>query len=158
MVYCAHVRRLRGRAWRADDRGTLSAEPLELKRCEEAFAVSPLPVWVADVDTLRMLWVNEPALRMWRAESREELYGRDLLTGAPDMVMTRLRHVIARVLKGEVVCEEWVFYPGGEPNPVMLHMRKISLADGSEAMLNQAAPIEAVMPAPVLRTRVVAVL
>ena len=113
--------------------------------------MSPLPVWVADLDTLKMLWGNDAAVGLWRAASSEELYQRDVLTGAPALALARVRHAIGQILKGEVVCEEWVFYPRGKPTPVMLHMRAISLADGREAMLCQAAPIEATMSESVLR-------
>lgn len=113
----------------------------KLQECEAGLAVSPSPVWVADVQTLAVLWANPPALELWRASSLEELYHRDLITGAPERVLARLRNVIARVLAGEVLCEEWTFYPRGEPTTWLLHLRKISLPDGSDAMLNQAMPL-----------------
>lgn len=129
----------------------MSAAPLELKHCETAFEVSPLPVWVVDVHSMRVLWANDAALDLWRADTRERLYRSDLVAGAPAKVMARLRHVIARILADEVLCEEWVFYPGGQPTPVLLHLRKIRLADGSDGMLNQAAPISTTMAESVLR-------
>ena len=129
----------------------MTAEPLELQRCAAAFAVSPLPVWVIDVRSLFVLWANDAALRLWRVATREELYARDLLAGAPAKVLARLHDAIAQVLRDELLCEEWVFYPGGQPTPALLHLRKIRLADGRDAMLNQVAPIEATLSDSLLR-------
>lgn len=116
--------------------------PPRLQDLESGLLLSPLPVWVADLDTMNVHWANDPALALWRADSREELLRRDLLTGAPEKVLARLRHVASRVRAGEVLCEEWTFYPRGQPTTQLLHLRAVLIADGRVGMLNHAVPLE----------------
>lgn len=129
----------------------MSAPIPSLSDCAAGMALSPLPVWVVDPDTMHICWANDAALTLWRAERREELYARDVMTGAPEIVIARLRHALARVLAGEHICEEWSFYPRGEPTPVLLYLRKISLPGGADGMLNQVAPLEVDTSPAVLR-------
>ncbi len=129
----------------------MSAEPLSLEDCAAGLAASPTPAWVITVDSMRVRWANDPALTLWRAQSSDELYARDFATGVPEKVQARVRHVLARVLAGEVLCEEWTFYPQGEPRSMLLHMRKISLPGGELGMLNQATPVDVDASPAVLR-------
>lgn len=115
--------------------------PPRLQDLEPGLTLSPLPAWAVDLDTMRVRWANDPALALWRAEDRDELLRRDLLTGAPEKVLARLQDVASRVRAGEVLCEEWTFYPRGQPTTQLLHLRAVLLADGVVGMLNQAVPL-----------------
>lgn len=119
----------------------MSAERPSLTACAAGLAIASMPVWVLDCDSVRICWANELALALWHAEDRDELFRRDFVASAPEKVLARLRHVISQVRAGEALCEEWVFYPRGQPTSALLHLRSISLADGRDGMLTQAAPL-----------------
>jgi anti-anti-sigma factor len=89
-------------------------------------ALSPVPVWLLDVEALRVCWANPAAVELWQAPSAQELQERDLLTGAPQKVLVRLQHTIAAVRTGQVLQEEWAFYPRGNPTMVLLHLLFLS--------------------------------
>lgn len=123
-----------------------------LTNCEEAFNLSPIPIWVLDMDTLRVVWANKVAMDFWCAENMEELSQRDMLDRAPPPVLTRLRRTFARVLAGEVFHEDWTFVPMGKPRAMLLHLQGIVLRDGRLGMLNQALKIEEAASDAILRS------
>src|SRR5262245_33755718 len=106
----------------------MTAEPEHFASYEAGLAQSPIPVWVLDVDSVQICWANNPALDLWQAQDRAELYARDLLAAAPEKVLVRLRHVVNQVREGNVLREEWAFYPRGKPTMVLLHLRAVILA------------------------------
>jgi diguanylate cyclase len=120
----------------------MPTHPLQLVTCEEAFALVPIPVWITDVESLGVLWANEAALEFWQAASMEELAARDMRDKIPESVSVRVRQTVRRILAGEVLKEEWTFYPKGTPTPLHLHLRAITLPDGRLAMLNQALKLD----------------
>ncbi|WP_437710508.1 STAS domain-containing protein [Sorangium sp. So ce448] len=103
--------------------------------------LSAIPVWVLDVDRMRLCWVNEAGLELWRAQDRDELFARDLST-APARVRTRTQALAAQLREGGVGRENWTLYPRGVPVTVTLHSSSIELDDGRIAILNQALPTE----------------
>ncbi len=120
----------------------MSTSTLQLTRCEDAFNASPIPIWILDIETIRVAWANPVALEFWRASTLEELTSRDMLNTAPEAVLVRLRQTIARLHLGKPFHEDWTFFPKGKPLPVMLHLRRIELPDGRLAMLNQVVNID----------------
>lgn len=113
-----------------------------LANCKEAFGLSPIPVWVLDIDTFRVIWANPVGLEFWRASTLEELEAREMLNTVPEAVLVRLRQTITKLHLGVPFQEDWTFFPKGKPMPVMLHLRPIELADGRVGMLNQAVRID----------------
>lgn len=74
------------------------------------------PVWVFDIDFLRKWWANPPAVRLWQADSLEELLARDFSQDISDASRTRLANYRLRFAQGETsVSERWTFYPHSEP-------------------------------------------
>ncbi|MCA9684732.1 MAG: PAS domain-containing protein, partial [Myxococcales bacterium] len=116
-------------------------ETLRFEDCRAGLAASPLPVWVLDPEIPAFHWANDAALELWRAESMEELRGRDLISRAPPKAMARLDALIARVRAGERCVEEWAFYPKGVPVMMTLELRAIALEDQRFAVLNYALPM-----------------
>lgn len=98
-----------------------------------------VPVWAIDRD-VRFVWMNQPALDLWRSPSVEELNSRDFSTSA--RASTVLDGLFARAAKGERQQIEWTFYPRGEPVTLALDLRPIRFADGGLGLLNQALPSE----------------
>jgi len=127
------------------------AEHLLWSTLEAGLALSPVPVWLLDVEAMRVCWANPAAVAFWQAPSAQALQERDLIAGAPQKVLVRLQHTIAAARTGQVLQEEWAFYPGGKPTVVLLHLRGVTLADGRLALLNQALPVAAESPPSLLR-------
>lgn len=125
---------------------------LQLAHCEEGLSLSPVPIWVLDIDAIRVAWANAAGLDFWRAASLDELAQREMENDAPQAVIERLRKTIARVRAGDVFQENWTFFPKGHPLPVDLHLRAIVLRDGRMGMLNQAMPVDDHASASILRT------
>lgn len=74
------------------------------------------PVWLFDVDRLRVVWANAAGLALWNASSLDELQQRDMAEGISRKVRERLNQF--RDDLGGMTCsatEHWTFYPKGEP-------------------------------------------
>lgn len=111
---------------------------------EQRLAVVDLietPIWVFDLDHLKIRWANDTALEMWRAESRAELLLRDL-SDISEAVQARLRSHLATLREGARIHEEWTFYPRGKPVTLTVHLSGITLDDGRIAFLAQGVPKE----------------
>lgn len=126
-------------------------EYLSWSALEAGMALSPVPIWLLDLEATRIHWANPAALELWQAPSITALRERDLLTGAPPKILVRLERVIAAIRAGELLQEEWAFYPRGEPVMLLLHLRGVTLADGRLAMLNQGMPVATTAPPSLLR-------
>ncbi|MCY0985496.1 STAS domain-containing protein [Nannocystis sp. ILAH1] len=100
---------------------------------------SPVPVWVLDPDRMRIRWANAPALVMWRADSREELFARDFNVGL-DAMRTRLFAAVETVREGRTLWDEWTVYPRGVPVQVKLHFAPVALGDGRIGVLQHVFP------------------
>lgn len=123
----------------------------KLNNCTEAFDLSPIPVWVLDIDTFRVVWANPPALEFWQAETREDLLARDMLQKIPDAVIVRMRQTIEKLLRGHPFYEDWTFFPKGKPQPTMLHLHQVILPDGRIGMANHAVKIHETASASTVR-------
>lgn len=117
-----------------------------------AFELTPIPVWVLDMQSLYVVWANTAAIVFWHAENLEELCDRQILHQAPEPVLVRLRNLFARIVTGEVVQEDWTFVPGNIPQPKVLRAQAILLEDGRTAMLNQVTNLDEHTSATTLRT------
>lgn len=101
--------------------------------------LSAIPVWVLDVDHMRVCWANEAALELWRSPDRDELFARDFTT-VPEEVRTRTLAILAQLREGRVARESWTLYPRGVPVTVTLRFSSVELDDGRIGLLNQALP------------------
>jgi rsbT co-antagonist protein RsbR len=119
----------------------MSTEPVLLADCEAGLELVAVPAWVIEIEPTKIIWANEPALELWHARTRAELYARDMDTGAPEKVRARVRHIVEQVCAGKVLREEWAFYPRGEAIMVLVDFRAVTLSDGRLGVLNQALPI-----------------
>lgn len=123
-----------------------------LDEIEFGLEMTPVPVWVLDIDRTRVCWVNAAGLEMWRAKTREELFAREMGAGIPPKVAMLLDDAIAQARQGHVVRHDWTFYPQGRAIVVMLSMRGVLMPDGRFALLNYAVPLGDELPAQLQRT------
>jgi diguanylate cyclase (GGDEF)-like protein/PAS domain S-box-containing protein len=93
------------------------------------------PVWIFDIDNSRVVWANQAALEVWRAETLAELTARDLGKDMSISVAKRLRQYQEDFEKqGATFSELWTLYPKGEPKTLRVIYSGIRLRDGRMAM------------------------
>lgn len=72
------------------------------------------PVWLFDVDRMRVVWANEAGVKLWNAGSVEELCARDMGDGMTPIVNERLNQYCEDLTGSrDNVSEHWTFYPKG---------------------------------------------
>ncbi|MGM0982985.1 MAG: diguanylate cyclase [Pseudomonadota bacterium] len=93
------------------------------------------PVWIFDIEQERMHYANAAALRLWGAETSQELFARDFSATMSEATRRRLADYLPRLAQGEVIDEHWSFYPGGQA--ISLHCRcsRCVMNDGRTGML-----------------------
>ncbi len=96
-----------------------------------------LPVWVFDVDYCRVFWANKAGIRLWDANSLEELCDRDMSKDISRTVRSRLEQYRQDFERGMSFTELWTLYPRGTPKTVRCIFAGIRLDDGRMAMFNQ---------------------
>ncbi len=105
-----------------------------------AYAWLQTPMWVFDLEALRMRWANQAALQLWRAESVEQLGERDFSDITP-ISRVRLAAIMESLRRGESVRMAWTIYPEGEPVTLTINRTGILLPDGRLAILSEARPL-----------------
>ena len=93
-------------------------------------------LWVYDFDNARIVWANASALKVWNAETREDLAQRDLSEDMSPSVEMRLRQYQTDLVDPERSFQEiWTLYPLGKPMTLDVTYRGYTLDDGRLAML-----------------------
>jgi signal transduction histidine kinase/CheY-like chemotaxis protein len=96
------------------------------------------PVWVFDADNICMYWANKAAVKIWRADTLDELLARDYASDLSVDRAYKLKQVMQAYAKGEVTHEEWTFYPNGVATQMQVTGSGIRLEGGRMAMLQEA--------------------
>ena len=95
----------------------------------ETFDVLATGIWVTDVEAARLVWANSAGLKLWRAQSVDELWARDWDTNTPTArEQTRRAWAIATEHGPRIARRR--FYPKGEPVLVDLMASAWTLANG----------------------------
>jgi hypothetical protein len=105
-----------------------------------AYAWLQTPMWVFDLEALRMRWANQAALQLWQAESVEQLGERDFSDATPSS-RARLAAIMESLRRGESVGMAWTIYPEDEPVTLVINRTGILLPDGRLAILSEARPL-----------------
>jgi diguanylate cyclase (GGDEF)-like protein len=93
-------------------------------------------VWVFDIDKGHVAWGNEASLRIWAADSLEELTSRDMGGSMSQSVAQRLTQYQEDFIASDAVfSENWSLYPKGEPLTLRVIHSGVVLEDGRMAML-----------------------
>lgn len=93
------------------------------------------PVWVFDIENVRMFWANGAALEIWNAASLEELRERDFKTGLSDTMKHRMQYNLSRLKLGHIQHEQWTAYPKGQSITLALSGSPIRIDGGRIAVL-----------------------
>ncbi len=102
----------------------------------EAFDQLTTPVWVFDITGKSIWWANLQAVRFWNAPDRPSLLARDF-SDMSEATQRRLNAYIDRFRQGEVVEEDWTFYPGGVATTVRAKFSGV-MVDNHFAMFAEA--------------------
>ncbi|MCE1236971.1 MAG: EAL domain-containing protein [Hyphomicrobiales bacterium] len=106
---------------------------------EEILDTMRTPVWIYDFETMRVVWANRSALRLWRATSVEALAARDLGADMSASVRTRLAQYRIDFERDDVTFSEiWTLYPEGLPTTLRVLFSGRRLADGRMGMVCEA--------------------
>jgi anti-anti-sigma regulatory factor len=122
-----------------------------LASCEVGLMQCVVPVWAFDAETIEYVFANDPALELWGAQSRAELFARDFSSGSPELVLARTRRVVGQLQAGKTILEEWTFFPRGTTTTVVVDLRGVMLEGGRFGVLAQALPIPDATPASLQR-------
>ncbi|MCW1951111.1 MAG: EAL domain-containing protein [Octadecabacter sp.] len=96
-------------------------------------------VWIYDIDNSRIAFANSAALDLWKADSAEQLYARDLASDMTPTVAKRLKQYQNDFSQSDATFTElWTIYPNGKPKSVMVVYRGYRLEDGRMAMQCEA--------------------
>lgn len=97
------------------------------------------PVWIYDFVRPGIAWANPAGLALWQAQDLAELQARDFSPTAAGTA-ARLSNLHEALLRGETRQESWTIYPAGQPLRCDCRLSGVRLADGSIAVLVDAAP------------------
>src|SRR5471032_2668338 len=86
----------------------------DLRARMQAWDALRRPIWLFDPQALRGVYANGAALRLWGADSLDELLGRDF-SQLSRAVRARTKRLAQVTSDGSEVNERWTFYPNGEP-------------------------------------------
>ena len=114
------------------------------------YAWLQVPMWVFDVEQMRVCWANPAGLIFWRADQLATLAARDFSDASPATLL-RLRASMQLHADGRRLQEAWTLYPMGQPLTSSLVSRGIRLADGRQAILFCSEPLAASYDADMLR-------
>lgn len=105
-------------------------------------------LWVYDFAERRIIWANPAALRLWSAETVDELARRDMSREMSAAVEARLAQHRDDFLidPAREIRESWTLYPNGHPFRVSAVLRRCELASGALGMLVEASVEEDVRP------------
>jgi two-component system sensor histidine kinase/response regulator len=112
----------------------------------EAFDKLTTPVWVFDITGKGIWWANMQAVLFWNAPDRAALLARDF-SDMSQATERRLNAYIDRFKQGEVVEEDWTFYPKGVATTVRAKFSGVMVGDHyamfAEAHVQDRAKIDA---------------
>ncbi len=91
---------------------------------------SSVPIWLFDIDRMKMHWANPTALRLWMAEDVAEFTARDFSTDMSDAIYQRLLSLRELLRSGGTIAEQWTIYPRGAPKQVYSVMKASLSMDG----------------------------
>lgn len=95
------------------------------------------PIWIFDIQNLKIIWANRAALRLWNAVSLKELLNRDL-SQICAANYTRWQSYLEQLKQGETFIEQFTLYPEENAVSVRCNCSGIPLENGRLVMLVEA--------------------
>ncbi len=104
-----------------------------------AFSNLTTPVWIYDTLNDKVWWANDSALKLWEAETLEELCQRDFSVDMSDAMKLLLVNYLDDFQIGHKHSQWWTLRPKGKAKKIYAHFSGIRLKGGRMAMLCEAA-------------------
>ncbi|MBL8515787.1 MAG: EAL domain-containing protein [Betaproteobacteria bacterium] len=104
------------------------------------YADSADACWVQDIHISRVVWANDTAVRVLRADSRETLYAREVKP-LSKAAHTRLWTYLGRVSAGQEIETQWTTFSHGQPVTLMAKVRAFRTGQDRLALFFEARPI-----------------
>jgi len=95
------------------------------------------PIWIYDLQALRMVWANASALNLWNLPTLADLLSQDF-SDLSEAIRIRLQHYLDCFERGETVQETWTVAPQGRALSFQCACSGFPLTDGRTAMLVEA--------------------
>ncbi len=97
-----------------------------------------VPLCLMDVDSLKILWANEPGLTFWQADNASELYARDMAQSLTTAAIPAL-HNIRRNCHATQSCvsELWTVFPGEQATTAQIGFSPYLTDDNKPVLLLQ---------------------
>lgn len=94
------------------------------------------PVWMFDVEALRIIWANDCALQFWGADSLVSLQQRDMSDGMSLSVHKRLQQYQADCTHyRESYTELWTLHPNDQPQSAEVVFSPFMMPDGRDVLM-----------------------
>ncbi len=93
-------------------------------------------VWVFGLTTGKIEWGNKAALQLWQADNTDALRAKSEVVSAA--ARERVEGIARRIGRGEVVTEDWAFYPNGDPVVVCISISACAFS-GQKSFLCEAS-------------------
>ncbi|HAA55133.1 MAG TPA: hypothetical protein DCE42_10265 [Myxococcales bacterium] len=104
-------------------------------------------IWISDVESTKIVWANPSALRLWLADSLEELLSRDT-SDASETARQTLQHLHTKASAGKTILAQRPIYPKGEPIFIEMHINTYALPEGRKGLLIEGRHLEQDLIAP----------
>lgn len=95
------------------------------------------PAWIYDVNHYRIVWANASALTLWAAQTKEELYHRDLSSDITKATDKHLRE-LAQTSKTTPRNMWWTLYPNNQAKQIYLRFSNITQSNENILLLCEA--------------------
>ena len=95
-------------------------------------------IWIYDIDHYHIYWANQAALKMWQADSLEELINRDFKPGTSDAVQHTLRNYQKEFEQQKTISRMWQYNPKGVKKEAFCQMSSFKFDDGRIGLLCEA--------------------
>lgn len=100
------------------------------------------PIWIFDSIDRRMRWANEAGLRMWSADSLQELQERNF-SQVSQAAAQRMEDFVVKIKMGLNLSEQWTMYPKGKATTVHMNVSAIRLSHDEDhvSLLCEGIPV-----------------
>jgi len=95
-------------------------------------------IWIYDIDHYHMHWANKAALKMWQADSLEELINRDFKPETSEAVQNTLRNYKKEFEQQKTISRMWQYNPKGITKEAFCQMSSFKFEDGRIGLLCEA--------------------
>lgn len=99
----------------------------------QLFNLLKTPLWIYDMDNLKMYWANDAAVEFWKKKDLDDLLNSDL-TDISLSTRYRLKEYSHKFQNNETIYDQWTFYPDNKPVTIDCICRGVRIEDNRIAL------------------------